>query len=137
MSQGGNSSCRLTIVAVEFLVTQVTHGGLRIVQQFLQLTELNYWASSSTGSIQNRIKTMEEHIITFGNEEEARLARVMPEKTIALAMDETFCSSRPCLVALEPVSNYILQEEVTKNRTCETWDKSLSPRLESGLLTTA
>jgi predicted XRE-type DNA-binding protein len=130
-TEDGMQFIHRVILAVEFLVTQVSHGGLRIVQKFLKMTQLHYWASSSVGSIQNCIKVMEERIITFGNEQEEKLSTDMAEKTISVSVDETYCSSTPCLVALEPVSNYIIQEELTQNRTCETWDKSLSPRLEA------
>ena len=117
------------ICTVEFLVTQISHGGIRIVQKFLELTNLHYWAASSVGSIQKRLHHMEEAIINFGNRQEVILSQQMSSKNASIALDETFFSSKPCLVAIEPISNYIIQEEMCPNRTAETWDKSLSPRL--------
>ena len=44
-------------------------------------------------------------------------------------MDELFRGRRPCLVAIEVVSNYILLEKFTEDRIADTWKKELEPRL--------
>lgn|GEM_PF-6638518 len=41
-----------------------------------------------------------------------------------------FRGGRPCLVAIEVVSNYILLEKFTEDRAAATWKRELEPRLK-------
>ena len=52
---------------------------------------------------------MEEAIAEFDKQETARLASGMAPKEITVCQDETF-HPEPCLVAIEPESNFIKQE---------------------------
>jgi len=52
----------------------------------------------------------------------------MPAKTITLCEDETF-HPEVCLVAIEPVSNYIFVERYVKNRETQTWNEAVSDAL--------
>jgi hypothetical protein len=60
---------------------------------------------------------MEEAIIAYRHEETERLARGMTPKDITATQDETFTGGL-CLVAMEPVSNYIrwLNEQLGRPR---------------------
>jgi len=53
----------------------------------------------------------------------------MPAKTITLCEDETF-HPEICLVAIEPVSNFILVEKYAMNRETKTWNEAVSDALE-------
>ncbi len=53
---------------------------------------------------------MENAIVDFGKQEEVRLANGMSEKMITLCEDENFHED-VCLVAIEPISNYIILEK--------------------------
>ena len=66
----------------------------------------------------------------FGDREEQRLALGMRSRKVTLAMDEMFRGGRPCLVAIELVSNYILVEKFTEDRKAATWQKEIEGRLK-------
>lgn len=53
----------------------------------------------------------------------------MRRRKITAGLDEMFRGRCPCLVAIDVVSNYILLEKFTEDRTANTWKKELEPRL--------
>ena len=54
----------------------------------------------------------------------------MPKKMIMLCEDETF-HPEICLVAIEPVSNFILVERYAMNHEAKTWNEAVSDALEN------
>lgn len=68
---------------------------------------------------------MEAEIGAFGKQERARLAAGMAPKKISVCEDETF-HPETCLVAIEPVSGYILLEKYAEHRDAETWNKAIN-----------
>jgi Family of unknown function (DUF6399) len=68
-------------------------------------------------------------IAQFGQEEQARLAKEMPHRKITLCEDETF-HPEVCLVAIEPVSNYLILEVYADNRDASTWNAAISEALK-------
>jgi hypothetical protein len=58
-------------------------------------------------------------MVPHQREETARLAVQMPPKDITVTQDETFTGGL-CLVAIEPVSNYILLEQTAPTRDHDT-----------------
>jgi hypothetical protein len=52
----------------------------------------------------------------------------MPSRSIALCEDETY-HPKICLVAIEPVSNFILLEQYAQNRDASTWDDAVAKAL--------
>jgi hypothetical protein len=104
-------------------------GGIRGMQEFLRNSGLDQFVASSQGAIQEFWVRCETHLLEFGKNEEERLAAQMKERKITVGLDEMFRGKRPCLVAIEVVSNYILLEKFTEDRTAETWKKELEPRL--------
>ena len=67
---------------------------------------------------------MEQAIIAFEEEESQRLSRQMRPRQIAVCEDETF-HPEICLVAIEPVSNFILLEKYAQSRTADAWNAAL------------
>jgi len=129
-----------TLPGEEFLqqlihsVHQVTHfgsGGIRSLQEFLELSKLNQLVASSYGALQAFSVRCEEQIVTFGEKEEKRSAEKMQKRKITAGLDELFRGRHPCLVAIDVVSNFILLEKFTEDRTAATWSKELKPRLDS------
>ena len=100
------------------------------MQEYLYSTGLDSFVASSSGALQNFWVRCEEYIIKFGKREESRLAKGMKLKKITAGLDEMFRKKRPCLVAMDVVSNYILLEKFTEDRTANTWKKELEPRLK-------
>lgn len=112
---------------------QVIHfgcGGIRGLQQFLELSMLDQFVASSEGALQEFFKRCEEHIVAFGYTQECKLAEKMKKKKITAALDEMYRRRHPCLVAIEVVSGFILLEKFTDDRTTATWSKELTPRLD-------
>ena len=112
---------------------QVTHfgsGGIRGLQEFLELSTLNRFIASSYGTLQSFSVRCEKHIVAFGESEERWLVEKMKKRKITAGLDELFRGRHPCLVAIEVVSGFILLEKFTENRTAETWSKELRPRLD-------
>lgn len=104
-------------------------GGLRSLQEFLRLSQLSQFVASSEGALHDFSVRYEEHIIEVGELEEKRLAAGIETKKVTAALDEIFRGKHPCLVAIETVSNYILLEKFTEDRSAETWETALRPRL--------
>ena len=106
------------------------HGGIRGLQEFLQLSQLNKFVASSIGALHAFVARSEEHILTFGANQEILLAQNLKQRKITAALDEMYRGHHPCLVAIEIISGYILLEKFTDNRTKETWVNELKPKLE-------
>ena len=104
-------------------------GGTRGMQEYLRNSGLDNFVASSEGAIQAFWGRCEIHIVNFGQSEEQRLALKMRHRKITAGLDEMFRGRHPCLVAIEVVSNYILLEKFTEDRTADTWKKELEPRL--------
>lgn len=118
------------VTAATYVITQKLGGGYRNVSEFLDLSGLSKVVAAGYGTQYENSKAMEEAIVDFGKEERARLGAQMAPKAITLVEDETFHGSRPCLVAIEPVSNFIVVEEYAKDRRAGTWNEAVSSALE-------
>ena len=89
------------------------------VSDFLERSGLSPFVASSYSYQRRASEQLDDNIIQFGKIEDKRLGRQMPVKIITLCEDETF-HPEICLVAIEPVSNFILVERYTMNRKTET-----------------
>ena len=67
---------------------------------------------------------MQDAVIAFGQEERKRLAENMNPKQVTVCEDETF-HPQVCLVAIEPVANFILLERYADNRKAKTWTRMM------------
>jgi len=117
------------VLAAMFVLTQVVGGGVRAGCLFLELSGLWRVVASGYGTQQQAVKAMEEAIVSFGEVEKKALGAAMAARDITVTRDETF-HEQPCLVAIEPVSNYILVEEHAKDRRTETWAAAMERGLE-------
>ncbi len=104
--------------------------GIRGMQEYLRNSGLDHFVASSEGALQKFWERCEEYILSFGERNEESLAAGLKPKKITVCLDEMFRGKRPCLVAIEPVSNYILLEKFTENRTADTWKNEMGPRLK-------
>ena len=109
-------------------MTQVGACGIRLLSLALRMSSIDYFVASSYETLRERGIKMEEAIIDFGKEEQSALAKSMPAKKISITEDETF-HHKPCLVAIEPVSNFILLETYGEKRDAETWNMMLGSAL--------
>jgi hypothetical protein len=118
------------LVSSALMVIRYGHGGIRGLQEFLQLSQLNNFVASSEGALHAFAVRFEEHILTFAANQEILLAQNLKQRKITVGLDEMYRGHHPCLVAMEIVSGYILLEKFTENRTTETWINELKPKLE-------
>lgn len=127
-SPEGGACLRRVVLAMAFVIGLLCPGGIRLVCLFLQLSGLDDFVGSSVGAAQSLTADIEKHVVQFGREQRALLAKTMSPKEITVCEDETF-HPQVCLVASEPVSNFILAEEYTADRKTETWNDTMTRAL--------
>jgi hypothetical protein len=110
--------------------TKAGTASIHNVSDFLEKSGLSPFVASSYSAQRRASAQLDENIIQFGKNEDQRLARKMPMKIITLCEDETF-HPEICLVAIEPVSNFILVERYAMNREAKTWNEAVSDALEN------
>ncbi len=113
------------------MITLLGAGSIRLVCTFLELSGLDRFIAASYGSQQEVTVSMETAVVAFGQAEQERLTagRGMPPGQITVCQDETFHPDI-CLVAIEPVSNYVLLEKYAPDRRAETWTAAMKAALE-------
>ena len=116
------------VLGIHLVCTEVGACGIRLVCLLLKLTGLNRFVGSSYGTQQQVNRRVEEAIVAYRHEESARLAHEMPAKAITLTKDETFTGGL-CLVGIEPVSNYIVLEQLAPARDHDTWQALMEEAL--------
>ena len=106
------------VMALHVVFVAIGACGIRLVCRFLELTALNRFVGASYGTQQQVNRHVEEAIVAYKHEETTRLAQEMPPKEITATQDETYTGGL-CLVAIEPVSNYILLEHTAEARDAQ------------------
>jgi len=120
------------VVSAHFAMTWTGTCGIRLVGQFLRLCGLEKYVACSYGTHQKLSSRIAEALVTFGKEERSRLGATMVPRDVTVCEDETFLSEGICLVAIEPVSGFILAERYAEKRDAETWNQELG-RATDGL----
>jgi hypothetical protein len=110
--------------------TKVGTASIHNVSDFLERSGLSPFVAASYSSQRRVSEQLNEKIIQFGKNEDKRLGQQMPVKIITLCEDETF-HPEICLVAMEPVSNFILVERYAINREAKTWNEAVSDALSN------
>jgi len=116
------------MAAAHLVFVEANDCGLRNLCWFLELSRLREFVASSYGAQQAVAEELESLLIRFGQEEDSRLAEQMSAREITLCEDETF-HPQICLVAIEPVSNFILVEQYQPQRDAATWEQCTSAKL--------
>ncbi len=129
-SESGVCFLHRLFVSLIFMFTKICPCGTPAIKKMLELTGLDCFIASSIGSLHAYSKQMEALINTFGDTEGERLGKIMSHKKITACLDETFFKKDMILVAIEPVSNFILTESIEQSRTAETWDKVMKECLK-------
>jgi len=125
-SPAGLTFLRRLILALLLIFHHQYGVGIRPLCEFLRLVELDHFVGSSYGSLQFLASQVQAQLSALGKEEGQRLAELMAAKCIALVPDEHFHAGCPCLVAMEPVSGFILVEAYAQNRDSCTWSTLLT-----------
>ena len=116
------------LVAAHLAFGLQSSAGLRPVCLFLRLCRLDRVVAASYGARQQFAATLEQAVLDFAAQQRPLLAQDMPAKEIALAEDETF-HPQVCLVALEPVSGFLLVEQYAARRDQASWDAAVQQAL--------
>jgi hypothetical protein len=117
------------VVATHLVFTQVGPCGIRLVCQFLALSALDRFVAASYGPQQQVSQKMQAEISAFAAKEQLRLAHGMSPKKITVCEDETY-HPEICLVAIEPVSDFILVEKYAQHRDAETWNQAVKQAVD-------
>lgn len=99
--------------------------GIRLIAAFLERSQLHRFVATSRGALQALATQVESDLVAFRDCQQPDLARQMKPKTITLVPDEHFHSGQPCLVAVEPVANFILVECYRDKRDADTWKQAI------------
>lgn len=113
------------LVALHLVFEQDANCGLRRIARFLELIQLDRVIGASYGTQYNFGQAVGREIVRFGQHEQQQLAGQMPSRQITVCEDETF-HPQPCLVAIEPISGFILLEAYRDRRDADTWNQALS-----------
>jgi Family of unknown function (DUF6399) len=100
--------------------------GIRLVGTFLERAGLDRFVATSRGALHPLAVHLESDLVAFRDQEQPTLAQQMKPKTITVVPDEHFHSGRPCLVAIEPVSNFIAVECYRDHRDANTWKEAIA-----------
>lgn len=127
-SEVGIAFLHRLILAAHFVLTLLGTNGVRTVCLFIELSGLDRFVAASYGAQRQVNQEIEAATITFEQEERQRLSAMARPKAITICEDETF-HPEVCLVAIEPVSNFIVLEKYAPDRKAETWTSALNERL--------
>jgi len=111
------------IVNAAHFVIQYRGKGFRSTGEFLELSGLSAWVACSEGALYRFSKNFEHKIIQAGAEQREKFAKKMQKQKVVICQDETFHKGKPCLVAIDALSNYIFAEEYSEKRSVEAWDR--------------
>jgi hypothetical protein len=104
--------------------------GLRVLSNLLRDSGLAPFVGTSVAAQWELATAIDNAIVTYGEEQHARMAPVLAGKEITLAADENFHEG-PCLVAIEPASNFVVVEKVADARGVDDWKGAMVPVLAS------
>jgi Family of unknown function (DUF6399) len=116
------------VLAAHLVMSFVGACGTRLVSLFLHKAGLDAFVASSDGAQRKVAKRVEVETVKFGKQERERLGATMEPRPITLVEDETF-HQHPCLVAIEPVANFILVEKYSEHRDSASWGQALKQGL--------
>lgn len=109
-------------VAAHLVLCLCGSASFDLLSLFFKLCGLDKYLAASPAALQRFSRKMETEISTYETEEKPRLALTMPPRAIVLCEDENF-HQLPCLVAIEPVSGFIIAEQYETSRCAETWNR--------------
>ena len=125
-SAAGELVLRRILTAALVVFQQRGACGIRLVGEFLSLTQLDRFVARSRGALAPLAAHLESDLVAFRDEEQPALAGQMKPRAITLIADEHFHSGKPCLVGLEPLSGFLLIECYRDRRDADTWQEAIN-----------
>jgi hypothetical protein len=117
------------VLAAHVAITLVAGAGVRVVCTLLELSGLAQFVGGSYGVQQAFNAALEGAVGDYAREQRVKLAAGMAPRQVTLCEDETF-HPEVCLVAVEPVSNFIVLEQYAADRSAATWTQALEAALQ-------
>jgi hypothetical protein len=117
------------VVVMHLIITLRAGAGVRLVCEFLELSGLSGVVGASYGSQYAVTVQVQEAVAQQAQAQRSVLATGMPPRAVTVCEDETFHPD-VCLVAIEPVSNFIVLEQYAPDRTAATWTQALNTALD-------
>ena len=115
---------RQMLMAAHGCITELGGGGIRVVDEFIELSGLSAFIGASYGTQQAFNAELERQILACAGAQRAALAKAMAPRRLSIAEDETWRDGMR-LVAIEPVSGFILVEQVAAERSAAAWTQAL------------
>jgi hypothetical protein len=128
-SPAGYRFLRRLVAALHLVFHLAGPAGIRPLTRFLQLSRLGRFVASSFGAQQALAVRLEGLLVRYADEERPRLAATMAARKVTACLDENFHGAQPCLVAVEPQSNFLLLEAYHPQRDGDTWTAALQQAL--------
>jgi hypothetical protein len=134
-SPQGERFLRVLVLALHLVFRHLCPGGIRPLCLFLRLTGLDRFVAASYGAQHGLDLAVQRLLADFAQEQRPLLAAGMkqrcslllgePFQRIVACLDEHFHAADPCLVGIEPCSNFILLEGYCQRRDADTWTAQL------------
>jgi Family of unknown function (DUF6399) len=120
---------RLT-VAAHLVFQQANAVGIRPLICFFEYAGLAPFLACSYGVHQGLASTLQGLLVDYGTEQRESLASAMPARKITLCDDEVYLTQDPCLVAMDPVSGFLIVECYQSHRDADTWNRVVEQGLK-------
>lgn len=127
---------RRILVAAHWSIGEQGGAGVRVVCDFLERSGLSAFIGASYGTQQTFHAGLEEQIVTAATALRETLAQAMPHRLLSIAEDETWKDGMR-LVCIDAVSNFILLEQTSDERSAAAWTQALEHGLEGLNVTVA
>lgn len=105
------------------------NSGIPDLSEYFEMIGVNMFVGTSISALQKVSKSIDKQLFVFRSEETDRLAQNMPHKEIPGALDENFIMDEMTLILMDPISGFILAEEIEEKRDAETWNKVIQASL--------
>jgi len=99
------------------------NSGIPELNEFFERVDINKFVGTSESALEKVCERLGQQTAVFVREEVENLAKPMPHKHIPGALDENFIMDGMTLILMEPISGYILAEQLEEKRDAETWHK--------------
>jgi len=119
---------RQILVAAHWSISEQGGAGVRVVCDFLERSGLSVFIGASYGTQQAFHVELEAQIVSEATCLRETLAQAMPHRTLSIAEDETWKDGMR-LVSLDAVSNFILLEHRSEERSAAAWTAALAQGL--------
>jgi Family of unknown function (DUF6399) len=129
-SPAGLAFLKQLLLAAHLVFQQLGVAGLRPLCHFLVLAQLAPFVAASYGTHQQLAALLHQLLDQYDQEQRQQLGAGMAAKTVTLCEDENFHGPQPCLVAIEPISNFLVLETYRPHRDAVTWNTAVQTALQ-------